>query len=321
MSWDNSRTILEALQDQGLPNTIGPEISNFLNSATEQQFTEWLSQMHSQQAGSSSASQMGAFDGETWTPSQAPGQFSIKAGVCLHHIYYSEQLPWSGRELDFDRRYCDACLEGQALVHGIAGIDINKDPEFERQRLEESITNIDLNGDLSFLNVGNLDIGSPAEIPFMQYTGQVPSATEAIGEDPSQSFAETGSVMGFEGLDSFAYEILEECPSLLGPAPQKISGQESNLEDEEFDISLAEYCESLPQNQPSFFKAEMTERDYTEDIKQETSEYEDEGMDDAYDEPPSPEIGVSFSPRHIWPGEEVASEEPGYSADYMFLDD
>ena len=160
----------EALPDQGLLNASKQENPDFIDFATEEQFAEYLNQMQAQQAGTSSDSQMGTFDGETWIPNQAttfsqaessgnvqtqaPAQYSIKAGVCLHHIYYSSQLPWSGTELDFDRRYCDECLDRQRLVQGVADIDLGAD--LERQRLAQSIAEIDLNAELGVFNAASL---------------------------------------------------------------------------------------------------------------------------------------------------------------------
>ena len=343
-SWDSTQPIVEALQDQGLSNSFELEF------ATEEQFAGWLNQMQPQQAGTSSDSQMGTFDGETWTPnqaaacgqtdmgasspSQAPSQYAIKAAVCLHHIYYSDQLPWSGTQLDFDKRYCDDCLERQGLAKGIADIDLNAD--LERQRLAQGVADIDLNGDLSFLNIISLDVGSSAEFPFTGYMSQVSSEAEAMGENLSRSFA-APSLMELTSQDPLACEGMQEMSShslkapvpLMGDTDQRSSvgpvaqafpsfldltqqidlDQESDFDEEE------EHCE--PETRLSFPGYQMTESDNTEDMAQ----YEDQDMEDAFDEPPSPEIGVSFSPEHIWPGEDIAKEEPGYSSDYRFLDD
>ena len=261
---------------------------------------------------------MGTFDGETFTPLSSqqpdssvdsqvpvPTQYSIKAGVCLHHIFYSTQLPWSGTELDFERRYCDACLARQ----GLAGIDLNADLACHG----EGDADINLNGDFSFLHGCDLGVEST-------------SAEGLSVEDMDQvldSFVTHGSLMDFGGEEGLAGEAMQgmDFDPLVEPEPiVEYMDHCCFSSSSELRITSAEHCEKLPETQLTWFETQKMAE--SNDNTEEASEYEDEEMEDAFDEePPSPEIGVSFSPEHIWPGENIAREEPGYSSDYRLLDD
>ena len=55
-------------------------------------------------------------------PSTSQGRYSIKASVCQHLLRYSDTLPWSGTELDFEERYCEGCLRRDRFAKDIAAV-------------------------------------------------------------------------------------------------------------------------------------------------------------------------------------------------------
>lgn len=248
----------------------------------------------------------------------APAQFSIKAAVCQHHLRYSDHLPWSQTELNFERRYCDDCLERERLAKGIAALD--------------------LNDDLSFLEVEQMGIGSQSPNPCMDPD---PSRIGMLQETPPTLQSSQLDNPSPTSIDQHSEPADEDMDDDFGFAPtparrykdqdlshnyipqQHLSkrvpkvrpwDEEPAFSDEYFWARFSEYPEMLLHGcldhaqEPHDFPS-----DEPESVPEQPSGFDDdkddEDMEDPYDDPPSPEIGVSFSPEHLWVGENIAREE------------
>ena len=110
---------------------------------------------------------------QSTSPSGSQRRYSIKASVCNHHLRYSDTLPWSGTELDFEERYCEGCLRRDRFAKDIA-----------------STLELD---DLSHLNTPHLDISATGhQGPFMGYSAEVGDQGLSEGVEPTETMVMGG---------------------------------------------------------------------------------------------------------------------------------
>ena len=270
-----SSSILETLQDQDIIDAFDSFIHGLDPVA---QYVE-TDNSPSSEASSSAAAAAQASLGSSPTTStrSAPDIHSLKASTCPHGLRYDNALPWSGPYFDFDIRCCDEC---RAQREQLGSHPIPRDPAAGLETLkpgcrdeEALVSDFVVDEEEAQGQGGNGLVASSGA----DYLPVFCPLEEGLTESPPAMSADEGIVD--EEFDGRQVRFRADVRGFCG------SNSSDGCSEYRYLSSDSEACSALLIGEEG--RGSLSDHEGDDDA--------DEMMSD---------IGVSFSRRHFWVGEE-----------------